>query len=202
MLQAPATCWIVMSAGLHAQPQQNFGGRARDRTGRGEQAARGQDQGSQREGDVGTARRPLPHLLAGAVREPPASRRACQCLAQELGTSCASSAATCGMPGSSPRLIVDRSTPYSTTGAACGTVSRSTAKVTSTQSVNTSSRGCPAPSGAQPVPAAALPQLRLPPRLPRPGLLGYHAAEVVAGDPGEGRMAQAVRAHDRLDTSS
>ena len=51
-----------------------------------------------------------------------------------------------GRPPPTARLMVDRSTPYSTASAACGTASRSTARVTSTRSVNTSSRGWPAPS--------------------------------------------------------
>ncbi len=40
------------------------------------------------------------------------------------------------------------------------------------------------------LPAAALTQVRLPPRRPRAGQLGYHLAQVMAGDPGEGRMTQ------------
>jgi hypothetical protein len=38
--------------------------------------------------------------------------------------------------------------------------------------------------------AAAAAQVRLPPCLPRAGQSGYHLAQVMTGDPGEGRMAQ------------
>jgi hypothetical protein len=48
----------------------------------------------------------------------------------------------------------------------------------------------PGALGAQPVPAAADAQVRFPAGLPRPGQPGHHLAQVVTGDPGEGRMAQ------------
>lgn len=51
----------------------------------------------------------------------------------------------------------------------------------------------PAQSGArraQPAPAAALTQVRLPAGLPRAGQFGDYAAQVVTGDPDEGSMAQ------------
>ena len=38
--------------------------------------------------------------------------------------------------------------------------------------------------------APPLAQRRCPPRLPRPGQLGDQPAQVVTGDPGEGRMSQ------------
>jgi len=43
---------------------------------------------------------------------------------------------------------------------------------------------------AQPVPAAAIPQARFPASLPRPGQLGDQPAQVMTGDPDEGRMTQ------------
>ena len=44
--------------------------------------------------------------------------------------------------------------------------------------------------GAQPVVAAALAQVRFPACLPRAGQLGHEPAQVMTGDPDEGRMTQ------------
>ena len=48
----------------------------------------------------------------------------------------------------------------------------------------------PGARGPQPVPATAGTQVRLPAGLPRAGQLSHDPAQVVTGDPGEGRMAQ------------
>ena len=48
----------------------------------------------------------------------------------------------------------------------------------------------PGARSPQPVPAAAGTQVRLPAGLPRAGQLSHDPAQVVTGDPGEGRMAQ------------
>ena len=48
----------------------------------------------------------------------------------------------------------------------------------------------PAPAARRPVTAAALPQAGLAAALPRPGEFGDQPAQVVTGDPDEGRMAQ------------
>ena len=48
----------------------------------------------------------------------------------------------------------------------------------------------PGARGPQPVPATAGTQVRLPAGLPQAGQLSHDPAQVVTGDPGEGRMAQ------------
>jgi len=48
----------------------------------------------------------------------------------------------------------------------------------------------PETNARRPVSAPALPQGRLPPRLPRAGQLSHEPAQVMVGDADEGRMTQ------------